>query len=579
MRESIKAVVETLFEAILLVVIVVMVFLQTWRASIIPLVAVPVSLVGTFAVMLGLGFSLNTLSLFGLVLAIGIVVDDAIVVVENVERHIELGATPARGDAQGDGGGVGPDHRDCAGAVRGVRADGVHQRPHRAVLPAVRADDRDLDGDLGVQLADAEPGAGVAAAAAARRAARSRAARRSIACSAGSSGCSTASSRGLSNGYAGGVARVLRVSVGGARASTSALIGLTVLGFQRVPQGFVPPQDKDYLIAFAQLPDAATLDRTEDVIRTDVGDRAEASGRVATRWRFPGLSINGFVNASNAGIVFVILKPADERHVEGALGRGHRAGAESAVRGVQEAFVAIFPPPPVQGIGQTGGFKLYVEDRGGAGFEELYAKSQSALGQGYQTPSLAGLFSSFQVNVPQIDTRVDRERAKTYGVPLTDVFDTLQVYLGSLYANDFNRFGRTYQVNVQAESAFRLQPEQIGRLKTRNARGDMVPLGSLVTVERGHGPDQVMHYNGYPAAEINGAPAPGFSSGQAQEAIAQRARAEAAARLRLRVDRARVSGKARRQHDDLHLPAVRAARLRRARGAVRELVAAAHASS
>jgi multidrug efflux pump len=203
----------------------------------------------------------------------------------------------------------------------------------------------------------------------------------------------------------------------------------------------------------------------------------------------------------------------DANHIVGALNQRFAS--------IQEAFVGIFPPPPVQGLGQVGGFKLYVEDRAGLGFEELYRQVQNATVAGQQERSLAGLFSSFQVSVPQIDAHVDRERAKTYGVPLTEVFDTLQVYLGSLYANDFNRFGRTYQVNVQAESEFRLQPEQIRNLKTRNAAGAMVPLGSLVTVGRGYGPDQVMHYNGYPAAEISGAPAPGFSSGQAQAAMAQ----------------------------------------------------------
>jgi len=187
---------------------------------------------------------------------------------------------------------------------------------------------------------------------------------------------------------------------------------------------------------------------------------------------------------------------------------------------IQDAFVAIFPPPPVQGLGTVGGFKLYVEDRAGLGFEELYKQIQQTAGAAQEERSIAGLFSSFQVSVPQIDVKVDRERVKTYGIPLTDVFETLQVYLGSLYANDFNRFGRTYQVNVQAESAFRMQPEQIARLKTRTAQGEMVPLGSILQVSRSYGPDQVMHYNGYPAAEINGGPAPGFSSGQAQTAMA-----------------------------------------------------------
>ena len=193
---------------------------------------------------------------------------------------------------------------------------------------------------------------------------------------------------------------------------------------------------------------------------------------------------------------------------------------------IQEAFVAIFPPPPVQGLGTVGGFKLYVEDRASLGFEELYSQLQGTLGKGRTVPELAGLFSSFQVNVPQVDAHVDRERVKTYGVPLGDVYETLQVYLGSLYVNDFNRFGRTYQVNVQAESANRLQPEQIRRLETRNIQGSMVPLGSLVSVGRTYGPDQVMHYNGYPAAEINGGPAPGYSSGQAQDRMSELLKSE-----------------------------------------------------
>ena len=264
---------------------------------------------------------------------------------------------------------------------------------------------------------------------------------------------------------------------------------------------------------------------------------------------FPGLSINGFVNASNAGIAFVMLKDADERAHDGLTANRIVQDLNQQFAGIQDAFVAIFPPPPVQGIGQVGGFKLYVEDRGGAGFEDLYTQVQGAIGEAYQQPSLVGLLSSFQVNVPQIDAHVDRERAKTYGVPITDVFETLQAYLGSVYVNDFNRFGRTYQVNVQAEQGFRLQPEQIARLKTRNAAGEMVPLGSLVTVSQGYGPDQVMHYNGFPAAEINGAPAPGFSSGRRRRRLRDVLRASPAARLHLRVDRAGLPAGDRRQHD------------------------------
>jgi len=515
-RQSIRAVVETLFEAILLVVIVVMVFLQTWRASIIPLVAVPISLVGTFAVMLGFGFSLNTLSLFGLVLAIGIVVDDAIVVVENVERHIQLGETPIDATRKAMDEVSGPIIAIalvlCAVFVPTAFVSGLTGQFYRqfaltiAISTVISAfNSLTLSPALASRLllAHGAPKDRVQRVADRMFGWFFRLFNRFFA--------------SMSGSYTSGVARVLRVGVA-ALVVYAGLIGLTVLGFARVPQGFVPVQDKDYLVAFAQLPDAATLDRTDAAIRKMSAMALEQPG-VASAVAFPGLSINGFVNASNAGIVFVTLKPAEER-------RGHDAASivqalNARFAGIQEAFVAIFPPPPVQGLGTVGGFKLYVEDRAGLGFEELHDQVQGAIGEGRKAPALAGLFSSFQVSVPQIDTDVDRERAKTYGVALTDVFDTLQVYLGSLYANDFNRFGRTYQVNVQAESEFRLQPEQIARLKTRNAGGAMVPLGSLVRVQQSYGPDQVMHYNGFPAAEINGGPAPGFSSGQAQAAIAR----------------------------------------------------------
>ena len=362
--------------------IVVVVFLQTWRASIIPLVAVPVSLVGTFAVMLGLGFSLNTLSLFGLVLAIGIVVDDAIVVVENVERHIELGLPPMDATRRAMEEVSGPIIAIALVLVRGVRADGVHQRPHRPVLSAVRADHRHLDRHLGVQLADAEPGAGVAAAAAARRAARPAAARHRSACSAGSSAASTAFFTRGSSVYAGGVSRVLRVSAV-VLVLYVGLVALTGVGFARVPQGFIPAQDKDYLVAFAQLPDAATLDRSERVIRQMTSLALEHPG-VANSVAFPGLSINGFVNAPNTGIAFVTLKPSHERaRMHGMDANSIVADLNQRFGAIQDAYVAIFPPPPVQGLGTVGGFKLYVEDRAGLGFEELYRQVQSAAVAGH----------------------------------------------------------------------------------------------------------------------------------------------------------------------------------------------------
>jgi multidrug efflux pump len=516
-RESISAVVSTLFEALLLVVIVVMIFLQTWRASIIPLVAVPVSLIGTFAVMLGLGFSLNTLSLFGLVLAIGIVVDDAIVVVENVERHIELGLSPMEATRQA--------MKEVSGPIIAIAL----------VLCAVfipTAFISGLTGQFYRQFALTIAISTVISAINSLTLSPALASRLLLPHGAPRDRLQRAAdflfgwffrafNRGfqrMSNAYSKSVARVLRVSVA-ALILYAGLVGLTWAGLRAVPAGFVPPQDKNYLVAFAQLPDAATLDRTEAVIRK-MSDIASKHPGVHSSVAFPGLSINGFVNASNAGVVFVTLKPHDERHGDDMSANAIVQDLNGQFAGIQEAFVAIFPPPPVQGLGQVGGFKLFVEDRDGAGFEELYTQLQGALAEGRKRPELAGLFSSFQVSVPQIDADVDRERAKTYGVSLNDVFDTLQVYLGSLYVNDFNRFGRTYQVNVQAESEFRTQPEQIRRLETRSASGAMVPLGSLVTVSRGYGPEQVMHYNGFPSAEINGAPAPGYSSGQAQAAIA-----------------------------------------------------------
>ena len=515
-RESINAVAHTLFEAILLVVIVVVVFLQTWRASIIPLVAVPVSLIGTFAVMLGLGFSLNTLSLFGLVLAIGIVVDDAIVVVENVERHIELGQPPMEATRLAMNEVSGPIIAIAlvlaavfvpTAFVSGLTGQFYRQFALTIAISTVISAFNSLT--LSPALASRLHGAP-----------RDRM-QRGIDKAFGwfFRGFNRAFKSGSSL-YAGGVSRVLRVSAV-ALVVYAGLVGLTGLGFTKVPQGFIPAQDKDYLVAFAQLPDGATLDRSEKVIR-EMTSLALAHPGVANSVAFPGLSINGFVNAPNTGIAFVTLKPSHERASMDKMDANSIVGdLNQRFAGIQDAYVAIFPPPPVQGLGTVGGFKLYVEDRAGLGFEELYRQVQGAAAAGQQVPSLVGLFSSFQVSVPQIDVNVDRERVKTYGIPLTDVFDTLQVYLGSLYANDFNRFGRTYQVNVQAESAFRAQPEQIARLKTRNARGEMVPLGSVLKVSRTYGPDQVMHYNGYPAAELNGGPAPGYSSGQAQGAIAE----------------------------------------------------------
>jgi hydrophobe/amphiphile efflux-1 (HAE1) family protein len=317
--------------------------------------------------------------------------------------------------------------------------------------------------------------------------------------------------------YGGGVARVIRRS-GFALAVYAGLLALTLFGFSKVPHGFVPTQDKQYLVAFAQLPDAATLDRTTSVMRqmADIGGKEPG---VENSVQFPGLSINGFVNAPNAGIVFFPLKPFDERKSKAEYGLTLAGTLNGKFSQIQDAFVAVFPPPPVNGLGAVGGFKLELEDRAGLGEAALNEATQALINRAYQTPELAGVFTSYRINVPQLEVVVDREKVKQEGIQLTDLFQTMQVYLGSVYANDFNRFGRTYQVKVQADARFRATAENIAQLKVRNAAGAMVPLGSVVQVKPSHGPDQGLRYNGYPAADINGGPAPGYSSGQAEAAI------------------------------------------------------------
>jgi len=517
-RESIRAVGHTFVEALILVVIVVLVFLQTWRASIIPLLALPVSLVGTFSIMLALGFSLNTLSLFGLVLAIGIVVDDAIVVVENVERNIALGHEPHEATRRAMEEVSGPIVAIalvlCAVFIPTAFIVGLSGEFYKQFALTI-AISTVISAFNSLTLSPA-----LAALLLKSHDAKKDRFTRVIEFAFGWFFRLFNRFFGrASSGYGILVTHTLRSSLI-AVVIYAGLVGVTILGFSRVPAGFVPTQDKGYLVSFAQLPNGATLDRTEDVIRR-MSDIALKHPGVQNAVAFPGLSINGFTNSPNSGIVFATLKPSDERMAPELSANAIAADLNKQYASIQDAFIAIFPPPPVQGIGTVAGFKLYIEDRGGTGLESLYKETVTTLQKGNQAPGLIGVFSSFDINVPQIDSHVDRDKAKTYGIPLGDVFDTLQVYLGSLYVNDFNRFGRTYQVNVQAESPYRLQPEDISHLRTRNLAGEMIPLGSVVTVKPTYGPDRVMHYNGFPAAEINGAAAPGFSTGQSEAAIAK----------------------------------------------------------
>ncbi|GHB08945.1 efflux RND transporter permease subunit [Modicisalibacter luteus] len=518
-RGSIEAVVHTLLEAIILVVLVVVLFLQTWRASIIPLAAVPVSLIGTFAVMHLFGFSLNALSLFGLVLAIGIVVDDAIVVVENVERNIALGKSPIEATQQAMKEVTGPIIATalvlCAVFIPTAFISGLTGQFYRQFALTI-AISTVISAFNSLTLSPA-----LAAVLLKRHDAPKDRFSRLLDWIFGKWLFRPFNSvfHHASNGYVGTVRRILRGS-SVALLVYAGLIGLTWLGFSSTPSGFVPQQDKQYLVSFAQLPDAATLDRTEAVIR-EMSEKALNYPGVESTVAFPGLSINGFSNSPNSGIVFVTLDPFEERQAPGLSANAIAGALNQEFAAIQEAFIAIFPPPPVMGLGTIGGFRLQVEDRASLGYDELYAQTQNIIAKSQQVPELAGVFSSFTVNVPQIDADVDREKAKTHGVSVDDIFETMQVYLGSLYVNDFNRFGRTYQVIAQADQPYRLEPEQIGQLKLRNATGDMVPLATFVDIQHSAGPDRVMHYNGFPTAELNGAAAPGYSSGQAEAAMAR----------------------------------------------------------
>jgi len=516
-RGSIDAVIHTLLEAILLVVIVVILFLQTWRASIIPLIAVPVSLIGTFAVMQWLGVSINTLSLFGLVLAIGIVVDDAIVVVENVERNIGNGLAPMAATKQAMTEVTGPIIAIalvlCAVFIPTAFIQGLSGQFYKQfaltitistlisafnsltlspALSALLLRGHDAKPDWLTRAMNALFGRWLFAP-------FNRLFERS------------------GKLYERGVRKLIRLGL---------LVGLVYLGllggtfklFDAVPGGFIPLQDKQYLVAVAQLPDAASLDRTAAVV-AEMEQIALATPGVKQTVAFPGLSVNGFTNSSNSGIVFVTLDDFDQRKEPGLSANAIAGQLNGQFVAIDEGFVAVFPPPPILGLGTTGGFKLQIEDRSSLGFGALFDNLQKVLNAARQDPALTGLYSSFRIQVPQMDIEVDREQAMLQGIPLDQVFETLQIYLGSLYVNDFNLFGKTYQVNAQADAAYRVDPEQILRLKVRNNAGQMVPLGAVLTVEPSIGPDRVMHYNGYPSAELNGNPAPGYSSDQAQAAI------------------------------------------------------------
>ena len=517
-RDSIRAVVDTLLEAVILVVLVVILFLQTWRASIIPLLAVPISVVGTFAVLYMLGFSLNTLSLFGLVLAIGIVVDDAIVVVENVERNIEEGLSPLAAAHQA--------MREVSGPIIAIAV----------VLCAVFVPMAFLSGVTGQfykQFAVTIAISTVISAINSLTLSPALAARLLKPHGAPKDLPSRLIDRLFgwlfrpfnrffasgSQRYQRGVSRVL-----GRRGAVFVvyLLLLAAAGvmFKTVPGGFIPTQDKLYLIGGVKMPEGASLERTDAVIRKMSAIGLSVDG-VTDAVAFPGLNALQFTNTPNTGTVFFALESLSTRTRTAAQ---INAEINARISQIQEGFAFSIMPPPILGIGQGSGYSLYVQDRGGLGYGALQTAINTLSGAIMQTPGMGFPISSYQANVPQLDAKIDRDKAKAQGVPLNALFSTLQTYLGSSYINDFNRYGRTWKVMAQADGQFRDSVEDIANLRTRNDKGEMVPIGSMVSIGTTYGPDPVIRYNGFPAADLIGDADPReLSSTQAMGALTQMA--------------------------------------------------------
>jgi gold/copper resistance efflux pump len=517
-RASLKSVIITLLEAIALVVIVVIVFLQTWRASIIPLVAVPVSLVGTFALMHYFGFTLNTLTLFGLVLSIGIVVDDAIVVVENVERHIVGGEAPKEAARKA--------MTEVTGPILAITA----------VLSAVFIPSAFLTGLQGEFYRQFALTIAISTILSAINSLTLSPALAGILLK--PHGDTTKRDRlsrlieflfgwffkrfnrffdKASDGYVWSVRKGVRMSAI-ILFLYAGFLALTWLGFNKVPNGFVPAQDKYYLVGIAQLPTGASLDRTETVLKKMTQIALDEPG-VESVVAFPGLSVNGPVNIPNSALMFAMLDPFEQRQDPSLSANAIAGKLMGKFSQIPDGFVGIFPPPPVPGLGSTGGFKLQIEDRSGHGFNALAQVQAQIMAKAAQAPELVGMLASFQANAPQLEVDIDRVKAKSQGVALNEIFETLQVNMGSIYVNDFNRFGRTYKVIVQADAPFRMQSQDIEQLKVRNSAGEMIPLSTFVNITRSSGPDRVMHYNSFRSADISGSPAPGYSSAQAADAI------------------------------------------------------------
>src|SRR6266702_3759267 len=490
-QESVNAVQDTILKAVLLVVLVVVVFLQTWRAAVIPLIAIPVSLIGTFFFMAVVGFSLNNLSLFGLVLAIGIVVDDAIVVVENVERGIDAGLNPREAAIRS--------MNEVGGALIAIAlATVISLIVSLTLSPALCA----------LLL-------------------RRREGRKPRFWALPVRGFFNVFNRSF-EALAGGYIRIIKYVVRFAAIMLVVYAGIIAFGlneFRRTPVGFIPQLDRGYLIIVTQLPPGASLARTDDVNRRAVEAAVQVPG-VAHAVNIVGFSGATFTTAPNAGAIFVVLEPFADRASDPRKSATVIQGELfKRLSPIHEGLVIVVAPPPVAGIGNAGGFRMMVEDRGGRGPQALQGAVYAMMGQAAKTPGVTQVYSLFETSTPQLYLDIDRTKAQLLGVPVPDVFNALQVYLGSSYVNDFNLFGRTFRVVAQADSADRREPSDILKIRVRNSSGDTVPLGSFTTVRTISGPYRVPRYNIYPAAELDGAAAPGYSQGQAIQ-IMQRLAAE-----------------------------------------------------
>ena len=508
--KSMEAVQVTLLEAIALVVLVIIVFLQSWRAAIIPVIAIPVSLIGSFAVLAALGYSLNTLSMFGLVLAIGIVVDDAIVVVENVERNLEEGLTPREAARRS------MDEVStalvaivlvlCAVFVPTMFLTGLSGQFYRQFAVTISSAtvislllSLTLSPALAAMLLKPK---GEAPAGGLRRVLHSAGDWFNRNFDRFSAWYGRVTRRLMSN------PRKVLLTYGGLVAATLALFWMT-------PSGFVPAQDQGYALAAIQLPPGSSIERTDAVLKKVAGRLVKIEG-VEDAVMFAGFDGASGTQASNAGAAYLAFKGYGERADKGRSEAAIMDDMRKAVADIDEAMVFVISPPVIQGIG-SGGFRMIIQDRGDVGFKAMEGAAFGFMGQAAQSPGLANVFSLYNAATPRVYADIDRTKADMLGVEPSKVFEALQVYLGSAYVNDFNLLGRTYRVTAQADSRFRDDTADIAQLKTRSATGEMVPIGSIATFEDRTGPYRVTRYNLFPAVEMDGEPAPGFSTGQAME--------------------------------------------------------------